>query len=162
MNDDQDLFAELTEPEAAITEQATAIEAEPNPLSKRRTNAKRKWKNEEDKFSAGFFIRCTQAEKFKIKEEAQSFDMSESRFLVAKALNARRVLTSEELNLFGNILQELSALGRNVNQVARALNSARLAGTTVEVTQNHLLDIEKQAQNLIGSIRTETTKLWQS
>jgi EAL domain-containing protein (putative c-di-GMP-specific phosphodiesterase class I) len=159
---EQDLFAELTEPEAAITEQATAIKAEPNPLSKRHINAKRKWKNEEDKFSAGFFIRCTQAEKFKIKQEAESFDMSESRFLVAKALNANRVLTSEELNLFGNILQELSALGRNVNQVARALNSARLAGTTIEVTQNHLLDIEKQAQSLISSIRTETTKLWQS
>jgi EAL domain-containing protein (putative c-di-GMP-specific phosphodiesterase class I) len=162
MNDDQDLFAEFSEPEFAITEELTAIEAEPNPLSKRHTNRRKAWKREEDRFSAGFFIRCTHAEKFKIKEEAQSFEMSESRFLVAKALNAGRVLTSEELNLFGNILQELSALGRNVNQVARALNSARLAGTTIEVTQNHLLDIEKQAQSLISSIRTETTKLWQS
>jgi EAL domain-containing protein (putative c-di-GMP-specific phosphodiesterase class I) len=159
---EQDLFAEFFEPEAAITEEPTAIEAEPNPLSKRHTNRRKAWKNEEDRFSAGFFIRCTPAEKFKIKEEAQSFEMSESRFLVAKALNAGRVLTSEELNLFGNILQELSALGRNVNQVARALNSARLAGTTIEVTQNHLIDIERQAQNLIASIRTETTKLWQS
>jgi EAL domain-containing protein (putative c-di-GMP-specific phosphodiesterase class I) len=162
MNDEQDLFAEFSEPESAITEQATAIEAEPNPLSKRHTNRRKNWKREEDRFSAGFFIRCTQVEKLKIKQEAESFDMSESRFLVAKALNANRVLTREELNLFGNILQELSALGRNVNQVARALNSARLAGTTVEVTQNHLLDIERQAQNLIASIRTETTKLWQS
>ncbi len=159
---EQDLFAEFDEHEAAITEEPTAIEAEPNPLSKRHTNRRKNWKNEEDKFSVGFFVRCTPAEKFKIKEEAHSFDMSESRFLVAKALNANRVLTREELNLFGNILQELSALGRNVNQVARALNSARLAGTTIEVTQNHLIDIERQAQNLISSIRTETTKLWQS
>jgi hypothetical protein len=162
MNDKQDLFTEIFEPESAIAEQATAITEEPNPLSKRHANRRKNWKSDEERFSAGFFIRCTQAEKLKIKEEAESFAMSESRFLVAKALNANRVLTRDELGLFACILQELSALGRNVNQIAHALNSARLSGATAEVTQNHLIEIEREARSLIDNIRTETTKLWQS
>ena len=145
--DDEEIIIEI-EPETGIAEQQTAIGKARKP--------------EEEKFSAGFFIRCTQSEKSAVEAEAASFEMSQSRFLIAKALNGSRVLSREEMQLFGSILQELSALGRNVNQIAHGLNAARLQNQTIELSQKQLLGLTLEIQNLVSELKSESKKLWRS
>jgi hypothetical protein len=119
-------------------------------------------KPEEEKFSAGFYLRCTKAEKAAVEAEAAHFDMSVSRFGIARMLYPNRVLTHEEMELFGGILQELSALGRNVNQIANNLNAAALHGQTIQLSQKQFFGLTLEIQNLVSEFKTQTKKLWQS
>jgi hypothetical protein len=73
-----------------------------------------------------------------------------------------RVLTREEMELFGGILQELSALGRNVNQIANNLNAAALHGQTIQLSQKQLFGLTLEIQNLVSEFKTQTKKLCQS
>ncbi len=135
------------------------IEIEPE---EQPTAAGKNRKPEEEKYSEGFFIRCTKSEKSAVETEAASFEMSQSRFLIAKVLNGSRVLSREEMQLFGNILQELSALGRNVNQIAHGLNAARLQNQTIELSQKQLFGLTLEIQNLVSEFKSESKKLWRS
>jgi hypothetical protein len=160
-SNDEEIIIEL-ELETAIAEQQTAIKTEPEQKTARQLHAKKSWKPEEEKFTAGFFIRCTQSEKLAVESEAASFEMSQSRFLIAKALNGSRVLSREEMQLFGSILQELSALGRNVNQIAHGLNAVRMHNQTIELSQNQLFNLTLEIQNLVSELKSESQKLWES
>ena len=155
-------FDLLEEEFTAIAEQQTAIAVAEIASTEPEIAIAKRGKNEEEKFSESFFVRCTKAEKLAVEEEASSFEMSQSRFLIAKALNGNRVLSREELQLFGNILQQLSALGRNVNQVAHGLNAARLQNQTIELSQKQLLGLTLEIQNLVSEIKSESKKLWRS
>ncbi len=153
---------DLFEEEDAISEEEIAIESEAKEKTKQQKNAKKRWKLEEDKYSEGFFIRCTKSEKEEIKKESKSFEMSKSRFLIAKALNASRVLTREEIEVLAANLQQLSALGRNVNQIALGLNVTRLKGETIELSQKQLFSLTLEIQNLVAQSKENLTKLWRS
>jgi hypothetical protein len=148
--------------ENAISEEENAIESEAEEKTKQQKNAKKRWKPEEDKYSEGFFIRCTKSEKKEIEKESKNFEMSKSRFLIAKALNASRVLTREEIEVLAANLQQLSALGRNVNQIAVGLNVTRLKGETIELSQKQLFNLTLEIQNLVAQSKENLTKLWRS
>jgi hypothetical protein len=114
----------------------------------------------EAKFSEVFFIRCTPAEAEQINAIAANFDMSISRLFVAKFLNSRNVLNNDEKKIFGEILQQLSSIGNNVNQTAAALNSARLSGESIKLSQKFLFDLRSEIQNIVLEFKRETRRLW--
>jgi hypothetical protein len=154
---------DLFEEEDAIDEVEIAIEnesePEPEKPNKRQVNAKKKWKAEEDKYSAGFFIRCTKAEKDAIEQESESFEMSKSRFLVAKALHANRVFSREEVTLLSNNLSELLRISNNANQIAKGLNLSRLRGETIELSQKQLFSLTVEIQNVVSNSKEMLEKL---
>jgi hypothetical protein len=145
--DNYDLLEELT------------IEVEPEELP---TAAGKNRKPEEEKFSAGVYLRCTKVEKVAVEAEAAHFDMSLSRFGIARMLYPNRVVTREAMELFGGILQELGALGNNTNQIANNLNAAALHGETIELSQKQLFALMLEIQNAVSEFKTQTKKLWQS
>jgi hypothetical protein len=135
------------------------IEIEPEEQS---TAVGKNRKPEEEKFSAGFYLRCTKAEKAAVEAEAAHFDMSVSRFGIARMMRPNRVLNREEMELFGGLLQQLGALGNNTNQIANNLNSAALHGQTIELSQKQLFALTLEIQNLVSEFKAEAKKLWQS
>ncbi len=135
------------------------IEPESETPNKRQRNAKKTWKAEEDKYSESFFIRCTKAEKDAIEIEAESFEMSKSRFLVAKALHAKRVLTREEITLLSSNLSELLRISNNANQIAKGLNLSRLRGETIELSQKQLFSLTLEIQNVVSNSKEMLEKL---
>jgi hypothetical protein len=155
MNNKFDLFEE----EDAIDEIEIAIESEPEKPNKRQLNARKKWKPEEEKYSEGYFIRCTKAEKDAIEIEAESFEMSKSRFLVAKALHANRVFSREEIGLLSETLSELNRISNNANQIARNLNFTRLKGETIELSQKQLFALTLEIQTVVSSSKETLEKL---
>jgi hypothetical protein len=155
-------FTAIAEQQTAIAEQQTAIAVAEIASTEPEIAIAKRGKNEEEKFSESFFVRCTKAEKLAVEEEAASFDLSQSRFFIAKALNAKHVLTREELQLFGNILQQLSGIGRNVNQIAVGLNTARLQNQPLEIERAELKRLTQEIQNLVAELKTESQKLWRS
>jgi hypothetical protein len=154
-----DLFEEehdIDEVEIAIENES---EPEPEKPNKRQLNARKKWKNEEEKYSAGFFIRCTKSEKQAIEQESESFEMSKSRFLIAKALHANRVFSREEIGLLSETLSELSRISNNANQIARNLNFTRLKGETIELNQKQLFNLTLEIQNVVSNSKETLEKL---
>lgn len=145
--DDDEVIIEI-EPETAIAEQQTAIGKGRKP--------------EEEKFNESFLIRCTKAEKSDVKAEAANFEMSLSRLAIAKILYTGRVLTREEMHLFGSILQELSAIGRNLNQLVNGLNAARWRGETIELSQKQVLTLLLEIEKTKSEFKAESKKLWRS
>jgi hypothetical protein len=155
MNNKFDLFEE----EDAIDEIEIAIESEPEKPNKRQLNARKKWKPEEEKYSEGYFIRCTKAEKDAIEIEAESFEMSKSRFLIAKALHANRVFSREEIKLLSENLSELLRISNNANQIAKGLNLSRLRGETIELSQKQLFNLTLEIQTVVSNSKEVLEKL---
>jgi GTPase SAR1 family protein len=135
------------------------IESEAETPTKRQKNAKKAWKAEEEKYSEGFFIRCTKAEKDAIEQESESFEMSKSRFLIAKALHAKRVFSREEVTLLSNNLSELLRISNNANQIAKGLNLSRLRGETIDLSQKQLFSLTLEIQNVVAETKEKLTKL---
>jgi hypothetical protein len=138
-----DLFEE---DEIAIEE--TAIELETN--------------TQPEKLSKGFYIRCSESEWKEIEALSSTFEMSMSRLFVARMLNVKPALSLEERKILGGILEELSAIGNNINQIARALNATKLKGEALEISQKYLFNLANQAQNSLNKFEAETKKRWQS
>ncbi len=114
----------------------------------------------EAKFSKVYFIRCTPAEAEHIDAIAANFDMSISRLFVVKFLNDKDVLNNDERKIFGEILQQLSSIGNNINQIAAALNSARLSRESITLSQKFLFDLRCEIKNIISEFKRETRRLW--
>jgi hypothetical protein len=114
----------------------------------------------EAKFSEVFFIRCTPEEAEQINAISANFDMSTSRLFVAKFLNSHDVLNNDEKKIFGEILQQLSSIGNNLNQTAAALNSARLSRESINLSQKFLFDLRTEIKNIVSEFKRETRRLW--
>ncbi len=112
------------------------------------------------KFSKAFLVRCTPDEAEQINAISANFDMSTSRLFVAKFLNSTDILNNDEKKLFGEILLQLSAMGNNLNQIAAALNSARLSRESVNISQKFLFDLRCDIKNIISEFKRETRRLW--
>ncbi len=175
---EQDLFEEFFEEQPNSAEVSTASEArtevanELEPTASESTTAAtkknfpnartRKPKPHGEIYSAKWLVRGTESERAEVDRISATFDMSTSRLFMLKLLNGRTALTSEEAKLFKDILFQLSALGRNVNQVAHSVNSARLRNETVELSQKQLFKLGSDIENLVNNIKANTKKLWQS
>jgi uncharacterized protein (DUF3084 family) len=174
---EQDLFEEFIEEELNSAEVSTASEArtevanELEPTASESTTAAtkknfpnartRKAKPPSEIYSAKWLVRGTESERAEVQRISATFDMSTSRLFMAKLLNGKTALTTEEAKLFKSILFELSALGRNVNQIAHAANSARLSNEAVQISQKQLFKLGSEIQNLVDDIKNKSKKLWQ-
>ncbi len=147
----------------AVKVEPTASEPEAATTKKNFPNARtRTAKPAAEIYSAKWLVRGTESERAEVQRISATFNMSTSRLFMAKLLNGRTALTTEEAKLFKTILFELSALGRNVNQLAHAANSARLSNEAVQISQKQLFKLGNEIENLVNNIKANTKKLWQS
>ncbi len=149
--------------EVAVELEPTASEPEAVTTKKNFPNARtRTAKPAAEIYSAKWLVRGTESERAEVQRISATFDMSTSRLFMAKLLNGRTALTSEEAKLFKDILFQLSALGRNVNQLAHAANSARLSNEAVQISQKQLFKLGNEIENLVNNIKANTKRIWQS
>jgi hypothetical protein len=78
------------------------------------------------KFVSKILLRVTPAEHLAMKRRAAKHELSLSRFAVTSALQAQPPARKQEREQITQMLFELRKIGNNINQIAHALNSARL------------------------------------
>jgi hypothetical protein len=147
----------ITEEQSAITEEETAVESKP---SKWQENGNKPWKDEDQKYTEGIYSRCTKAEKEALELEAASYEMSKSRFLISKALHGKRILSREETEIASTVVSELMRISGNINQIAKAVNSTRMRGEIIELTQKQLFSVAETAKQIASSSGEMIKKLY--
>ena len=101
-----------------------------------------------------------------VKERAKIQTMSVSRWcvsLIQSNLLKIPVMTAEELRVLGHCTSELSAIGRNLNQVARVLNAEirdtdRLKLELLDILQTSI----QRTQQAIHTLARATNQRWES
>jgi hypothetical protein len=88
----------------------------------------RKPKPAAEKVGAPILVRATPAERRAIHRRAAAAGRSLSRYLVAVGTRDGQPATPEEREELGRLLFELHKVGTNLNQIAHAMNAARLSG----------------------------------
>ncbi len=78
------------------------------------------------RFISKILLRVTPAEHQAMKIQAAKHELSLSRYAVTSALQAQPPAKKQEREQITQMLFELRKVGNNINQIAHALNSARL------------------------------------
>ncbi|MEZ7611399.1 plasmid mobilization relaxosome protein MobC [Staphylococcus capitis] len=94
-------------------------------------------------------VRVSESEYSKLKQSAETLNMSLPAFVKKKAKGAKLVAPKLEAKQAQNIVQQLNYLGNNVNQMAKALHTF---GDRVEVDEMN---------NKLEFIQKEMMKIWQ-
>ncbi|MFM0829614.1 plasmid mobilization relaxosome protein MobC [Staphylococcus epidermidis] len=94
-------------------------------------------------------VRLSESEYSKLKQSAETLNMSLPAFVKKKAKGAKLVAPKLEAKQAQNIVQQLNYLGNNVNQMAKALHTF---GDRVEVDEMN---------NKLEFIQKEMMKIWQ-
>lgn len=94
-------------------------------------------------------VRVSESEYSKLKQSAETLNMSLPAFVKKKAKGAKLVAPKLEAKQAQNIVQQLNYLGNNVNQIAKALHTF---GDRVEVDEMN---------NKLEFIQKELMKIWQ-
>jgi KaiC/GvpD/RAD55 family RecA-like ATPase len=94
-------------------------------------------------------VRVSESEYSKLKQPAETLNMSLPAFVKKKAKGAKLVAPKLEAKQAQNIVQQLNYLGNNVNQMAKALHTF---GDRVEVDEMN---------DKLEFIQKEMMKIWQ-
>ena len=94
-------------------------------------------------------VRVSESEYSKLKQSAETLNMSLPAFVKKKAKGAKLVAPKLEAKQAQNIVQQLNYLGNNVNQMAKALHTF---GERVEVDEMN---------DKLEFIQKEMMKIWQ-
>lgn len=94
-------------------------------------------------------VRVSESEYSKLKQSAETLNMSLPAFVKKKAKGAKLVAPKLEAKQAQNIVQQLNYLGNNVNQIAKALHTF---GDRVEVDEMN---------DKLEFIQKEMMKIWQ-
>lgn len=94
-------------------------------------------------------VRVIESEYSKLKQSAETLNMSLPAFVKKKAKGAKLVAPKLEAKQAQNIVQQLNYLGNNVNQMAKALHTF---GDRVEVDEMN---------DKLEFIQKEMMKIWQ-
>lgn len=94
-------------------------------------------------------VRVSESEYLKLKQSAETLNMSLPAFVKKKAKGAKLVAPKLEAKQAQNIVQQLNYLGNNVNQMAKAIHTF---GDRVEVDEMN---------NKLEFIQKELMKIWQ-
>lgn len=94
-------------------------------------------------------VRVRESEYSKLKQSAETLNMSLPAFVKKKAKGAKLVAPKLEAKQAQNIVQQLNYLGNNVNQIAKALHTF---GDRVEVDEMN---------DKLEFIQKEMMKIWQ-
>ena len=101
------------------------------------------------KYSKQINVRVSESEYSKLKQSAETLNMSLPAFVKKKAKGAKLVAPKLEAKQAQNIVQQLNYLGNNVNQMAKALHTF---GDRVEVDEMN---------DKLEFIQKEMMKIWQ-
>lgn len=97
-------------------------------------------------------IRCTPTERSQVRAAAAAEGITSAAFarrvLLAAATDRRR-LDIRPSSLHPEVRRELGRLGNNLNQIARALNSAR------EMSPNELKEVSEELGDVITELRLQ-------
>ncbi len=104
------------------------------------------------KFVSKILLRVTPAEHSAMKKRAAEHELSLSRFAVESALRDHPPLTKLEREQNIQAVFELRKLGNNINQIARALNSARLSNTPMP-TQKEISRAADSVKELLSEMK---------
>lgn len=94
-------------------------------------------------------VRVSESEYSKLKQSAETLNMSLPAFVKKKAKGAKLVAPKLEAKQAQNIVQQLNYLGNNVNQMAKAIHTF---GDRVEVDEMN---------DKLEFIQKEMMKIWQ-
>lgn len=94
-------------------------------------------------------VRVSESEYSKLKQSAETLNMSLPAFVKKKAKGAKLVAPKLEAKQAQNIVQQLNYLGNNVNQMAKAIHTF---GDRVEVDEMN---------SKLEFIQKELMKIWQ-
>lgn len=98
------------------------------------------------KYNEAFLLRMTAREKKKLKEAARQHGTSASAYLRSYIEKPDiRVITKEEMSVRKELIREMSAIGNNINQIARHTNSGFYS--------------ESEKRKLFGMLQTITETL---
>jgi cob(I)alamin adenosyltransferase len=96
-------------------------------------------------------ILVTDAEREKLKRQAEKTGLTLNRFLVTSALRERPPMSQDDAQTIKELRFELRKLGTNLNQSARHINAFRL-GTAAAPNRKSVEAILEEIQNLIARI----------
>ncbi|MGW8022776.1 plasmid mobilization protein [Staphylococcus xylosus] len=100
-------------------------------------------------------FRVSETEYEKLRQSAETLNMSVPSFVKKKAQGSRLVAPKFDKQTRQSIAMDLSKLGNNVNQIAKTLNSGALASK--ELSHSDMQNLMKHIQ----SFRQEVNTLWQ-
>ena len=119
----------------------------PDPLMAKKKNVKED--DEMRKRNATITIRCTDDERRRIKEKAESHGLNVSDLVLRSALGKRIVVAKglDETN------RQIKAIGNNINQIARAVNSGQVRTVGLESVHNDLQMLCSMLGQLISEVK---------
>jgi hypothetical protein len=100
-------------------------------------------------------VYLTAGEKARIQKHAQKYNLTVSRFLTYTGSRDELPPTEAERTLYLDLIFEIKKVGNNLNQIARAINAARLSDTAPPIGE----DIDKAIQEYKDAVRKVTEKL---
>ena len=101
------------------------------------------------KRNATITIRCTDDERRRIKEKAESHGLNVSDLVLRSALGKKIVVAKglDETN------RQIKAIGNNINQIARAVNSCQVRAVGLESVHNDLQMLCGMLGQLISEVK---------
>lgn len=102
------------------------------------------------------YVRLRRGDRDRLRDRAAAYQMASATYvsvLVRAHLNRLTPLPKDELITLKRSVAELGALGRNLNQIARAANGGRVVGPTREDLHAILRVCEALRDNVKGVIR---------
>ena len=105
--------------------------------------------NKMRKRNATITIRCTEDEREKIRERADSHSLSLSDFILRSALGKKIVV----VNGLDEVIRQMKAIGNNINQLARAVNEGRINAVNFETVHRDLYALYGQIGRLVGEVK---------
>jgi uncharacterized protein (DUF1778 family) len=100
-------------------------------------------------------VYLTAGEKAQIQKNAQKYGLTVSSFLTFTGSRDALPMLEAERNLYLDLIQELKRTGNNLNQIARAMNAARLSDTAPPIAE----DIDRAIQEYKDAVKAITEKL---
>ena len=101
------------------------------------------------KRNATITIRCTDDERDKIRERAESHGLQLSDYVLRSALGKKIVV----VNGLDEVIRQMKAIGNNINQLARAVNEGRISAVNFETVHRDLYALYGQIGKLVGEVK---------
>ena len=129
---------------------------------------KRDWRNTKRQRQKSVSVRLSESEYERLKNDASRQSLTVGSYIRSTMLDApiprqsRRPLAKKDTAIIGKYLGELGKLGSNINQIARALNSANLSGDdSIAPSKKEVLKSINSTNELLKQIGDDLQKLGQ-
>ncbi len=93
-------------------------------------------------------FRVSEDEYLKLKQSAETLNMSVATFVKKKAQGSRLVAPKLDIESRRSIIRELSHAGNNINQIAKVLNANKESITDLEQLNRKFEEVRKELNSL--------------